>query len=37
MSVLAETGRIRRVRGMGWVEKKGFLEYLEKTKSGKKR
>ncbi|TYJ53016.1 hypothetical protein B9479_006344 [Cryptococcus floricola] len=25
--VLAETGRVRRVRGMGWVEKKAFLEY----------
>ncbi|WVQ77873.1 hypothetical protein IAR50_007575 [Cryptococcus sp. DSM 104548] len=25
--VLAETGKVRRVRGMGWVEKKAFLEY----------
>ncbi|WWD16971.1 hypothetical protein CI109_101405 [Kwoniella shandongensis] len=26
-TVLAETGRVRRVKGMGWVEKKAFLEY----------
>ncbi|EIW70325.1 hypothetical protein TREMEDRAFT_67999 [Tremella mesenterica DSM 1558] len=25
--VLAETGKVRRVKGMGWVEKEGFLEY----------
>ena len=25
-TVLAETGRGRRLRGMGWVEKEGFLE-----------
>ncbi|WVO15244.1 hypothetical protein L204_102898 [Cryptococcus depauperatus] len=24
---LAETGRVRRVKGMGWLEKKAFLEY----------
>ena len=29
-SVIAETGRVRRV-GIGWVEKKGFIEYWEKT------
>lgn len=27
---LAELGRVRRVRGMGWVEKSGFLEYYHK-------
>jgi len=26
-TVLAETGKVRRVKGMGWVEKKGFLDY----------
>ncbi|KAK4685093.1 hypothetical protein P7C73_g5070, partial [Tremellales sp. Uapishka_1] len=26
-TVLAETGRVRRVKGMGWVEKKGFLMF----------
>ena len=26
-TVLAETGRVRRVKGMGWVEKGAFLEY----------
>jgi len=31
-TVLAETGRVRRVKGMGWVEKKGFLEYWSSTK-----
>ncbi|KAL0245442.1 hypothetical protein I308_104568 [Cryptococcus tetragattii IND107] len=25
--VLAETGKVRRVKGMGWAEKKAFLEY----------
>ena len=29
--VLAETGRTRRVVGMGWEEKGGFLEYYAKT------
>jgi hypothetical protein len=33
---MAETGRSRRVRGMGWVEKGQFLEYFE-GKGGKKR
>ena len=28
-SVMGETGRSRRLRGMGWVEKGGFLEYYE--------
>ncbi|WWC69859.1 uncharacterized protein I206_103802 [Kwoniella pini CBS 10737] len=28
--VLAETGRVRRTKGMGWVEKGQFLEYWEK-------
>jgi hypothetical protein len=27
---LAELGRVRRVRGMGWVEKSGFLGYYYK-------
>jgi hypothetical protein len=27
---LAELGRVRRVRGMGWVEKKAFLDYYDK-------
>lgn len=27
---LAELGRVRRVRGMGWVEKSAFLEYYNK-------
>ncbi|KAL1405891.1 hypothetical protein Q8F55_007571 [Vanrija albida] len=31
--VLAETGRVRRVPGMGWVEKTSFLEYYAKSKS----
>lgn len=26
-TVLAETGKIRRVKGMGWVEKEAFLSY----------
>ncbi|WVQ80134.1 hypothetical protein IAT38_002236 [Cryptococcus sp. DSM 104549] len=26
-TVLAETGRVRRVKGMGWVEKRAFLNY----------
>ncbi|ORY26353.1 hypothetical protein BCR39DRAFT_579037 [Naematelia encephala] len=30
--VLAETGRVRRVGGMGWVEKKGFLDYWQSTR-----
>jgi hypothetical protein len=29
--VLAETGRTRRVVGMGWEEKGTFLEYYEQT------
>jgi H2-forming N5,N10-methylenetetrahydromethanopterin dehydrogenase-like enzyme len=32
-SVMAETGRARRVRGMGWVEKGAFLEYYEKGRA----
>ncbi|WWC88984.1 uncharacterized protein L201_003899 [Kwoniella dendrophila CBS 6074] len=31
-TVLAETGRIRRTKGMGWVEKGTFLEYWAKRK-----
>ncbi|RSH89072.1 hypothetical protein EHS25_002738 [Saitozyma podzolica] len=31
-TVMAETGRVRRVRGMGWVEKSAFLEYWSNTK-----
>jgi len=31
-TVLAECGRLRRVRGMGWVEKQGFLDYWKGTK-----
>jgi len=31
-TVLAETGRVRRVKGMGWVEKKGFLEYWDRQR-----
>lgn len=27
---LAELGRVRRVRGMGWVEKAAFLDYYDK-------
>ncbi|KAK8864715.1 hypothetical protein IAR55_001969 [Kwoniella newhampshirensis] len=30
-TVLAETGRVRRVKGMGWVEKKAFLEYWQRS------
>jgi hypothetical protein len=29
---MAETGRVRRVRGMGWVEKSAFLEYWRNSK-----
>ena len=36
-TVMAETGRSRRVRGMGWVEKGQFLEYYVNGQSGKKR
>ncbi|KAI9639072.1 uncharacterized protein MKK02DRAFT_39348 [Dioszegia hungarica] len=35
MAVLAETGRTRRVRGMGWVEKGSFLEYARTGKKGR--
>ncbi|WRT66698.1 uncharacterized protein IL334_003659 [Kwoniella shivajii] len=31
-TVLAETGRVRRTKGMGWVEKGGFLDYWGKRK-----
>lgn len=31
-TVLAETGKVRRVKGMGWVEKKGFLGYWESAR-----
>lgn len=31
-TVLAETGRVKRVRGMGWEEKKGFLEYWKSAR-----
>lgn len=31
-TVLAETGRVRRVKGMGWVEKAGFLEYIARVR-----
>ncbi|WVW84291.1 hypothetical protein I302_106322 [Kwoniella bestiolae CBS 10118] len=30
--VLAETGRVRRTRGLGWVEKAGFLDYWGKRR-----
>lgn len=31
-TVLAETGKVRRVKGMGWVEKAAFLEYWASNK-----
>lgn len=35
--VLAETGRVRRVPGMGWVEKTSFLEYYAKSRESRRR
>ncbi|TXT08814.1 hypothetical protein VHUM_02942 [Vanrija humicola] len=35
--VLAETGRVRRVPGMGWAEKTSFLEYYAKSRESRRR